>query len=53
MAATAKGETWQALGLAPAPHIHDADGTVAVPPKWNNVLARAVKELEKGDKGKG
>ncbi len=41
-----KGETWQALGLAPAPHIHDTDGTVKVPVKWNDVLKRAVKELE-------
>ena len=33
-----KGETWQQLGLLPAPHHVGADGVVQVPPKWENMV---------------
>ncbi|GBF99791.1 pre-mRNA-splicing factor [Raphidocelis subcapitata] len=34
-----KGETWRALGLEAAPHYMARDGSVAIPRKWDNVLA--------------
>jgi hypothetical protein len=34
----AVGETWQAQGLAPAPHMLGPDGKVSVPSKWGNML---------------
>jgi pre-mRNA-splicing factor 18 len=37
-----RGEDWRQLGLAAAPHHMANDGSVAIPPKWDNVLKREM-----------
>ncbi|CAL5228863.1 g12074 [Coccomyxa viridis] len=32
------GKGWKELGLLPAPHFHDKDGSVKVPSKWENIV---------------
>lgn len=46
-----KGETWQQLGLLPAPHHVGADGVVQVPPKWENMVlhSEAFKQHQASD----
>ncbi|MEW5304954.1 MAG: hypothetical protein WDW36_007527 [Sanguina aurantia] len=36
------GQDWRSLGLAPAPHFVEHDGTIMVPTKWSNTLRRAT-----------
>eukprot|EP00884_Botryococcus_braunii_P016793 jgi/Botrbrau1/3798/Bobra.0183s0030.1 len=36
--AESKGESWQRLGLPAPPNVLESDGSVKVPPKWENIL---------------
>lgn len=36
--AESRGETWQTLGLPAPPSVLEGDGSVKVPPKWENIL---------------
>jgi hypothetical protein len=54
--AEARGEDWRRLGLQAAPHHMAPDGSVAIPPKWESVLARkaaaaGVESDSSGDEG--
>lgn len=40
------GETWQSLGLQPAPHYLDQKGGTIVPKKWEHILKQS--EAAKG-----
>ena len=46
LAAEAKGEL--PLALPAAPHHIDRDGSVKIPPKWENILAREVEKEQRG-----
>jgi hypothetical protein len=56
--AEARGEDWRAMGLSAAPHHMAPDGSVAIPAKWESVLARraaaaGVEVDGGGDEGRG
>jgi pre-mRNA-splicing factor 18 len=51
LAAEAKGEL--PLALPAAPHHIDKDGSVKIPPKWENILAREVEKVQGGGAGGG
>ena len=36
--AAKKGEDWKTLGLLPAPHYVESDGSIMVPAKWENLI---------------
>jgi hypothetical protein len=36
-----KGENWQTLGLPAPPNVLESDGSVKVPPKWENILRQS------------
>lgn len=40
--AEAKGNDWKTLGLPAPPHFMEKDGSVKVPPKWENIISRAL-----------
>lgn len=47
LAAEQKGTTADKLGLLPAPHNLDTDGSVKVPEKWENMVRRSEAFQEK------
>lgn len=46
-----RGEDWRRLGLPAAPHHMAPDGSVAIPPKWENVLNREMRKAGVLDAG--
>jgi len=53
-----RGDDWRLLGLPAAPHYMAADGSVAIPRKWDNVLRENQERLgvgggDGGDEGAG